>query len=76
MSDGFPEMFDAGGAMFGYERTRAVFAEVAEQPPQAIVDHFAAVSRSWAYTGLRDDDITFIVLKAKERGDQGLASGD
>ena len=65
LSDGFPEMFDEAGEMFGYDRTRATFAEVAERTPQQILDHFTGIVRTFAHNGHRDDDITFIVMKVK-----------
>ena len=66
MSDGFPEMFNGDGEMFGYERTRAIFEEVAARTPQEVVDHFAAASRTFANgSHHRDDDMTFVVMKVK-----------
>ncbi|MFQ5569813.1 MAG: SpoIIE family protein phosphatase, partial [Rhodothermales bacterium] len=65
MSDGFPEMFDMDGEMFGYDRTKAVFEEVAHRSPDEIVMHFAEAGKTWANGSARDDDMTFIVMKVK-----------
>ncbi len=65
MSDGFPEMFNGDGEMFGYDRTRAIFEEVAARTPQEVIDHFAETSRAFANGSHRDDDMTFVVMKVK-----------
>ena len=63
MSDGFPERFDAGGEMLGYERARAVLAEVAHKTATEIVERFVSEGDEWAGAKAQDDDVTFVVLK-------------
>ncbi len=71
MSDGFPELFDGQRQMFGYDRARTVFEEVATHRPQAIIDHFVSTAEAWvkgedlAGTAVYDDDITFVVMQVK-----------
>jgi PAS domain S-box-containing protein len=66
MSDGFPELFDAEGTMFGYDRAVETFTEVASRSPAEIVSHFNQVKRDWAGDGSPDDDVTFLVLKLRD----------
>ncbi|MEL7362588.1 MAG: PP2C family protein-serine/threonine phosphatase, partial [Bacteroidota bacterium] len=62
MSDGFPELFDAERTMLGYDRAAELFAEVADQSPDAILAHLRATVASWTDGRPPDDDITFVVV--------------
>ena len=63
MSDGLPERFNTRGEMMGYTQGRELLNEVAEQPPEEIIDHFVRAGEAWADGRPQDDDVTFVVLK-------------
>lgn len=65
MSDGFPELFNASGEMFGYERTAEIFKEAAVLSPKEIIDCFKNTAKQWLNGIKNQDDITFIVMKVK-----------
>jgi serine phosphatase RsbU (regulator of sigma subunit) len=65
MSDGFPELFNDGGEMFGYEQASAALVEVAACTPTQIVEHFVRAAVRWADGRPQDDDVTFVVLKVR-----------
>ncbi len=65
MSDGFPELFNEAGEMFGYDRAVTVLEEVASQTPDEIIRHFKDTASNWANGRSPDDDETFVVLKVK-----------
>ncbi len=67
MSDGFPELFNAEGEMLGYERAVEVFEEVASLSPEEIIAHFRETGRNWTNGGAPDDDVTFVVMKVKDK---------
>jgi serine phosphatase RsbU (regulator of sigma subunit) len=66
MSDGFAERFNPEGEMLDYEKAREVLAEVAGRSPQEIIDRFVEVGEEWAGSRPQDDDVTFVVLKARD----------
>jgi serine phosphatase RsbU (regulator of sigma subunit) len=66
MSDGFPERFNDKGEILDYPRAKEIFAEVGDQAPQKIIDHFTRASEAWAKGQPQEDDVTFVVLKVKE----------
>ncbi len=68
MSDGFPEMLDAQGELFGYERLETVLREVAERSPEGIIRHFFHTADTWTAGVPQDDDMTFVVMKMKAKG--------
>ncbi len=65
MSDGLPEMLNPANEMLDYPKTKALFAEVANQSPQAIIDHIFKASISWADGKPQADDVTLVVIKVK-----------
>ena len=65
MSDGFPELFNEAGEMFGYDRAVTTLEEVASQTPDEIIRHFKDTASIWANGRSPDDDETFVVLKFK-----------
>ncbi|MCI0387176.1 MAG: SpoIIE family protein phosphatase [Acidobacteria bacterium] len=65
MSDGFPERFNSKSEILGYEKAREVLFEIADRSPREIIDHFIKVSEEWAGGRPQNDDVTFIVLKAR-----------
>lgn len=72
MSDGLPERMNAAGEMLDYAATKHAFAEAASHCPQQIIEHFVRVGEEWSNGRLQDDDVTFVVLKIRDRQD-GLA---
>ena len=71
MSDGFPERFNDKGEILDYGRAKEIFAEVGDQTPQSIIDHFTRASEAWAQGQPQEDDVTFVVLKVKESAVSG-----
>ena len=65
MSDGLPEMLNPENEMLDYPKTRELFEEVADQSPNAIIDHLFKASTSWADGEPQADDITLVVIKVK-----------
>ena len=75
MSDGFPELFNDSREMLGYDRAVSIFAEVAHQSPEEIIEHFKASASTWMNGRAQDDDVTFVVMKVKaSTGDQGAGA--
>ncbi len=64
MTDGFPELLDASGEPYGYERVRDDFAQVAKASPAEILDHLNAAADRWRGEVALGDDMTFAVLKS------------
>ena len=65
MSDGLPEMLNLENEMLDYPKTTELFAEVANQSPQAIIDHLFNAGMSWAQGRPPEDDVTLVVMKVK-----------
>jgi serine phosphatase RsbU (regulator of sigma subunit) len=65
MSDGLPERLNAAEKEYGYPAVEALFAEVAEDTPDEIIQRLTAGGEDWADGRPQDDDITLIVLKMK-----------
>ena len=65
MSDGLPEMLNPENEMLDYPKTKELFEEVADQSPQAIIDHLFKTSTSWADGEPQADDVTLVVIKVK-----------
>ena len=65
MSDGFPELLSVEGEVLGYSRARERFEEAASASPDEIVAHLAASLVDWNGGRPPEDDVTFVVLKAR-----------
>jgi ligand-binding sensor domain-containing protein/serine phosphatase RsbU (regulator of sigma subunit) len=65
LSDGLPELKDPNGLIFDYPRVEQAFREVASDEPQLIIDRLAAVGDAWRQDIALEDDITFMVIKAR-----------
>ncbi|MGB6648503.1 MAG: SpoIIE family protein phosphatase, partial [Bacteroidota bacterium] len=74
LSDGFPELFNGAREMLDYPRVKQLFGEVAERPPQDIVDRLAEAAEGWRDGSPQNDDITFVVLKVG-RASRGAGAG-
>ncbi len=65
MSDGLPEMLNPENEMLDYPKTKELFEEVADQSPEAIIDHIFKAGTSWADGEPQADDVTLVVIKVK-----------
>ena len=65
MSDGFPELLNADGELYGYQRVRNSFENTAERTPEEIIDYLKAEGSKWVKDQDPDDDVTFVVIKVK-----------
>jgi len=65
MSDGMPELQNENNEMFGYERIRNGFKEVAERKPEEIVGYLKDEGSAWIKDKVPDDDVTFVIIKFK-----------
>ena len=65
LSDGLPELKNAQGEMFDYERVQREFADVVSKAPEEIVNHLVKAGENWMNGALQDDDITMLVMKQK-----------
>lgn len=74
MSDGFPEMFNNKMEMLGYDAAEATLRAHAHLSAQGIINRFVETGEAWAQGRAQDDDVTFVVLKAKGRN--GFGVGD
>ncbi len=65
MSDGFPELMNGDGEIFGYERTRKLFGKIGNKKPDEIISKLNDAGKRWLNGREPDDDVTFVVLKVK-----------
>jgi serine phosphatase RsbU (regulator of sigma subunit)/ligand-binding sensor domain-containing protein len=65
ISDGFPELQNINKEMFGYNRARNSFEEVAKKEPELIINYLKEVGSRWTNDKDPDDDVTFVVIKVK-----------
>jgi serine phosphatase RsbU (regulator of sigma subunit) len=67
MSDGFPEMFNDKQETLGNSRVKEVIQEVGHKSPKDIINHLSKIGEEWVKGKMQDDDITFVVLKVKNK---------
>ncbi len=65
LSDGFPELLDAGGEPLGYARVCELFAAAADLEPAEIVAELRAAVAERTGRGAPSDDVTFVVLRVR-----------
>ncbi len=65
MSDGMPELQNENEEMYGYERLGKSFQKAAGQSPLAITSMLKKEAAAWVNDAPPDDDVTFVVIKAK-----------
>lgn len=65
MSDGFPELLNSNNEMFGYERTKNLFKELATESPEKIISKLKDEGSKWVKDQDPVDDVTFVVIKMK-----------
>ncbi|GAB4372509.1 MAG: hypothetical protein Kow0042_15860 [Calditrichia bacterium] len=65
LSDGLPELENDRGEIYGYQRIRNGFENVAEKSPEEIVSYLKNEGAGWVNGADPDDDVTFVVIKVK-----------
>ncbi len=65
MSDGFPELQNEQNEIYGYNRARNSFEEVAKREPEEIISYLKEEGRRWTNDKEPEDDVTFVVIKVK-----------
>ena len=65
MSDGFPELLDAGGEPLGYAQVRDLFEGAATKAPAEIIAELSASVTQRTGGGAPSDDVTFVVLRVQ-----------
>lgn len=65
MSDGFPELFNKEKELLDYSRTKDLFSSYAELNSNQIIERLCKDAEKWRGGAKQEDDITFIVVKAK-----------
>jgi serine phosphatase RsbU (regulator of sigma subunit) len=67
MSDGFPELFNKQKEILDYHNAKEIFRSVAELSPNKIIDRLCEEADNWRDEAKQEDDITFVVVKAKQK---------
>jgi sigma-B regulation protein RsbU (phosphoserine phosphatase) len=65
LSDGFPELQNNEGKMYGYEKLVSDFKAYADSTPQIIIEKLNERAIEWSNGKENEDDITFAVIKVK-----------
>lgn len=65
MSDGYPEMYNKEKEIFSYERVSEIFGIIADRDPEKIIEGLNEKGAEWLNGVPQNDDITFVVIKAK-----------
>ncbi|HMC20860.1 MAG TPA: SpoIIE family protein phosphatase [Thermoanaerobaculia bacterium] len=66
MSDGFPELMNATGQQLGYAAATDAFAAAAKaRDANAVIAALAETARSWHGEQPPNDDVTFVVVRAR-----------
>jgi PAS domain S-box-containing protein len=65
MSDGLPELFNAGRKMLDFDRIEDCYLDIAHLSARQIVDRLVQLGHQWAPEKDNEDDITLVAIKAK-----------
>jgi serine phosphatase RsbU (regulator of sigma subunit) len=66
MTDGFPELLNEGGQQLGYVRAQQEFAAAVSAPDaNGVIAALAAAANRWHGDQPPNDDVTFVVVRAK-----------
>jgi serine phosphatase RsbU (regulator of sigma subunit) len=65
MSDGFAELKNEAGEIYGYKKARNSFEEAAKKEPEEIVSFLSEEGKRWTNDKDPSDDVTFVVIKVK-----------
>ena len=66
MTDGLAELINHNGDMIGYPGVEQIFAGIAHEDPDSIIEHLYGVSESWLDGIPPNDDMTFFILKRRQ----------
>ncbi|HLJ73219.1 MAG TPA: SpoIIE family protein phosphatase [Thermoanaerobaculia bacterium] len=67
LSDGFPELMNAAGQQLGYPAAMEAFAAAAKaSDANAVIASLQNVARNWHGEQPPNDDVTFVVVRARE----------
>ena len=67
MSDGLPELLNSSGQQFGYPSAAQAFGEAARAvEANGVIDSLAAAVQRWHGEQPPNDDVTFVVVRARE----------
>lgn len=65
LTDGLPELQNERMELYGYDRVRNMFGEVAQKNSQDIIDQLKNDGSAWINDQDPKDDVTFVVIKVK-----------
>ena len=65
LSDGFPELSNNEMEIYGYERVKKTFKEVANNSAEEIIEKLKNALEDWSGGKVPEDDVTFVVIKIK-----------
>ncbi len=65
LTDGLPELFNERQEMLEHRCVKRLFTKVAHQEPKEIISYLVKAGKEWVNHSQPDDDITFLVIKAK-----------
>ena len=65
LSDGFPEFSNNKKEVYGYERVKNIFKDVAEYSSEEIIEKLKNEVNNWSGGKVPEDDVTFVVIKVK-----------
>jgi ligand-binding sensor domain-containing protein/serine phosphatase RsbU (regulator of sigma subunit) len=65
LTDGLPELFNEKQEMLEHRCVRKLFTKVARKEPGEIISYLVKAGKEWVSHSQPDDDITFLVIKAK-----------
>lgn len=72
LTDGFPELQGTSGDLLGYPKVHELFTASAAKPPGEVIADLTAAADAWRGEMPLQDDVTFVVLKVREGGEEGL----
>jgi serine phosphatase RsbU (regulator of sigma subunit) len=65
LTDGMPELQNENKELFGYQRLQECFIQAAGKNPKKIIEHLKNTASRWINDKDPEDDVTFVVIKAK-----------
>jgi serine phosphatase RsbU (regulator of sigma subunit) len=65
MTDGLPELPNATGEPFGYDRCQETFSKCGLESPEGIVNAFVEAASNWTDREAPADDVTLVVLRIR-----------
>ncbi len=65
LSDGYAEQMNENQGLLGYQKTKEIFEEAAEEEPHRIIEYMKQKGYEWSEGKDNEDDITFVVIRIK-----------